>query len=314
MKNKKILIVDTDKEYIKFLWNLLRPAGYEISVALDGQQGIRKFKAESPDLVISELLLPKLNGFEFCNQIFRMDKKNTPILILTGARKRMNFPEGAIETHPPAPISGDKDPAHELLNIIHNSLSEKKEGLEVDGAAKQEKMFRVFQKFSNDLKPREEKEAKPHAPLESKADPVPEAGPESPPEAMEDVYKIILGNSNPILKKIVRSAFPEDYFQVYTISKPEKCHINLERIKPDLIILELNEPEVTGYQLYEKIKEHKEFSQIPMIILKGTYEATDFIRTEEFTHDELMQKPFDSSKLVTEVKKVLNQKTTKKDG
>ena len=67
MNNKpRILLVDDEPSIIKMAGKRLEVAGFEVSVALDGQEALQKAQSEVPDLIILDLMLPKLNGYEVC--------------------------------------------------------------------------------------------------------------------------------------------------------------------------------------------------------------------------------------------------------
>ena len=65
----KILVVDNDEQAIDLLRNLLGEAGYEISVARDGVEAIKKTDFHNPDLIILDVVLPVFDGFEVCRKV-----------------------------------------------------------------------------------------------------------------------------------------------------------------------------------------------------------------------------------------------------
>jgi len=83
-RKKKILVIDDEKDLVSLLSFHLSQAGYEVVMAFDGEDGYQKYQSETPDLIILDLKMPKLNGFEVCRKI-RREKKDTqiPILMLT---------------------------------------------------------------------------------------------------------------------------------------------------------------------------------------------------------------------------------------
>lgn len=82
---KKILLIDDDPVIIDILSRILRPKGYEITVASDGIEALEKTFDEHPDLIILDLGLPKLPGEEVCRQIRKTEKKHhIPIIMLSG--------------------------------------------------------------------------------------------------------------------------------------------------------------------------------------------------------------------------------------
>ncbi len=88
---KKILIVDDDEFFPKTLASALPVGKYKIVMASDGAEGMEKLKTENPDLVILDLLMPKMDGTEFLRAVNAdKDIKKIPILVssnLTSMKK-----------------------------------------------------------------------------------------------------------------------------------------------------------------------------------------------------------------------------------
>jgi len=79
--NKKILIIEDEKSIQNIIRAFLEDAGYSVVLADDGVDGIAKFHECDPDLVLLDLLLPKVDGFAVC-EIIRKESK-VPIIMLT---------------------------------------------------------------------------------------------------------------------------------------------------------------------------------------------------------------------------------------
>ncbi len=81
---KKVLVVDDEKDLAQLLSFHLVKAGYDVLIANDGEEGYQRYEQERPDLIVLDLKMPKLNGFEVCRKI-RREKKDTqiPIIMLT---------------------------------------------------------------------------------------------------------------------------------------------------------------------------------------------------------------------------------------
>ncbi|MBN1869249.1 MAG: response regulator [Candidatus Omnitrophica bacterium] len=80
---KKILVIDDEADIVELLCSRLHAEHYETVSAFDGEDGLSKFKAEMPDLVILDLTMPHMNGLEVCRIIRREEDNNTPIIMLT---------------------------------------------------------------------------------------------------------------------------------------------------------------------------------------------------------------------------------------
>ena len=86
--SKRILIVEDEKNIVDILSFNLGREGYETLEAYDGQAGLQLALEQDPDLVLLDLMLPKMNGFDVCRSI-RAEGRNTPVIMLT-AREEEN--------------------------------------------------------------------------------------------------------------------------------------------------------------------------------------------------------------------------------
>ena len=99
--NEKILLVDDDPDILDALGMILEARGYQVVTARDGVEGLANIKAENPDLLILDLLMPKMDGFAVCKELQdpRWSKfKNMPILILTSVREEASRRRYELET------------------------------------------------------------------------------------------------------------------------------------------------------------------------------------------------------------------------
>lgn len=79
---KKILVVDDEQSIVTLLQYNLEQAGFSVLTASDGEEGLRIASLENPDLMVLDLMLPKLDGIEVCKRL-RQQKVMVPILMLT---------------------------------------------------------------------------------------------------------------------------------------------------------------------------------------------------------------------------------------
>jgi CheY-like chemotaxis protein len=121
----RILIIEDSKATSVVLKEVLESEGHTILLAGDGVAGIALVRREKPDLVLLDLLLPKLNGYEVCNTIKRDNAtRHIPVLIIS----TMDSPESVEK----AKLCGAKDfirkpyDLDDLLREIRRLLPEKK--------------------------------------------------------------------------------------------------------------------------------------------------------------------------------------------
>ncbi len=98
---EKILVVDDDPDIVDALTMILESQGYRVVTASNGIEGLANLKAEKPDLVILDLLMPKMDGFTVFRKLQEPeweDYRNTPVLILTSVREDASRRRYELET------------------------------------------------------------------------------------------------------------------------------------------------------------------------------------------------------------------------
>ena len=81
MANEKILVVDDDTNICELLRLYLTKEGYQVTVANDGEEGLEKFNQVKPDMVLLDVMMPRMDGLEVCRRIRKAG--NTPVMMLT---------------------------------------------------------------------------------------------------------------------------------------------------------------------------------------------------------------------------------------
>ena len=100
-KQAKILVVDDDPDIREAISAVLEAQSHQVIAAGDGEEGLNKLKAEKPDLLILDLLMPKMDGFAVLKELQdpRLSKYgNLPIMILTSVREDASRRRYELET------------------------------------------------------------------------------------------------------------------------------------------------------------------------------------------------------------------------
>ena len=85
---EKILVVDDENDLIMMVQMRLETNGYEVISANDGEEGLEKAKSENPDLIILDVMMPKMDGYETCSLLKNDAQCNKiPIILFTGKAK-----------------------------------------------------------------------------------------------------------------------------------------------------------------------------------------------------------------------------------
>ena len=87
--DKKILVIEDDPNALRFIEYTLEQEGYQVSSAKDGLEGIKKVQDKHPDLIILDIMLPGLDGYEVCRQLRQKPETSLlPILMLSAKARQ----------------------------------------------------------------------------------------------------------------------------------------------------------------------------------------------------------------------------------
>jgi CheY-like chemotaxis protein len=83
---KKILLIEGEEVIIRLLNKKLAALGYEVSLAMDGQEGIEKMREQRPDLVLLDIIMPRKGGFEVLEEMKKEDGlSDIPVIIISNS-------------------------------------------------------------------------------------------------------------------------------------------------------------------------------------------------------------------------------------
>ena len=92
MKQSNILVIDDSSTNIVLLEAILAEKGYLIDTALSAKEAFVRIAKQLPDLILLDLLMPKVNGFDFLEQLRRNDKtRNTPVIVVSALTDEENI-------------------------------------------------------------------------------------------------------------------------------------------------------------------------------------------------------------------------------
>ena len=100
MNKKRILVVDDEQDMVFGIRMMLEARDFEVLTAFDGQEALEQARTRCPDLIILDLMLPKLDGYKVCRMLkFDEKYKQIPVIMLTARtaenEQRMGFEVGA---------------------------------------------------------------------------------------------------------------------------------------------------------------------------------------------------------------------------
>lgn len=119
---KKILFIEDESALQKTFGEILRQEGYEMISALDGEAGLKLAKSIKPDLILLDLILPKIHGFDVLKELKEDEKtKEIPIIVLTNL-ERVEDVEKALELGATTYLVKADYTLEEVIEKIKNAL------------------------------------------------------------------------------------------------------------------------------------------------------------------------------------------------
>lgn len=95
LKGRRILVVDDDRLNVRIISNILKSEGYELADASSGEQALERYERFNPDLVLLDVMMPGINGFETCREIHRRHgDSSAPVIFITAKSESDDIVEG----------------------------------------------------------------------------------------------------------------------------------------------------------------------------------------------------------------------------
>lgn len=83
-KTHKILVVDDDPDFLETIKYDLEKNGYQVALATSGEEGMKKIRSESPDLILLDIKMPRMDGYTFVRQLKKDEASSKiPVIVLT---------------------------------------------------------------------------------------------------------------------------------------------------------------------------------------------------------------------------------------
>ena len=123
--NKKILVIEDDPIALRLIQYTLQHEGYQVLTALNGLEGMRKAENEEPDLIILDIMLPGIDGFEVCHRL-RAEPQTAqmPILMLSAKAQEIDKATG-VKVGADDYLAKPADPS-EIVSRVENLLAQTK--------------------------------------------------------------------------------------------------------------------------------------------------------------------------------------------
>jgi DNA-binding response OmpR family regulator len=264
---KRILLVEDEADLASVLRSKLEKEGYEVDGAEDGEEGYRKIKEDEPDLILLDIVMPKMDGYRVLEKM-QEDDIHIPVIIISNSGQPLELEKtekmGAVDHL----VKTQFDPK-EVIDKVTAYLEKEKEAKEKDRKKAEQ---------------------------------------DSDKEDGNDI-KVLVVEDDSFLRDLLTRELSKKGFTVFEAVDGEKALSRLERIEPDMILLDIILPAVDGFEVLEQIRGHRNdtIKNVPVLMLSNLGEKDDVKRAKELGANDYMIKAHFTTKDVTKkIKEVLN--------
>ncbi|MFA5087846.1 MAG: response regulator [Candidatus Omnitrophota bacterium] len=286
---KKILVVDDEADILRLIEVRLKSKGYEVVTAANGQEGLNKAQQEKPELIITDILMPEMDGFLFYKQLKKdPDLAKIPVLVLT-ARGKMEdtFRVMGVDDFIVKPFV-----AEELLEKVKKGIRKILPDFEVEGEASGTvgKEALPVGEAGEPLKQEKAAPAKPAVePKQEPGSPQPQTAAPQKTVARTGAKKILLGgNTNSILDNM-KTQLKSRKCAVEVALKSADLIDSAASFAPDLIIMDVLSENGSAHECILKLRRIATFRKKPVIVYS-------FLDKDNIGDSTVLQKTMDIDK------------------
>ena len=139
---KKILVVDDERHIVRLVEVNLQRAGYDVVVAYDGVEALEVFAREKPDMVVLDVMMPRMDGFEVLKKLQAdPESRNVPVIMLTAKAQDADIFRGwssGVSSYLTKPFN-----PRELLTFVERIFQSLEDGGSLDGDDDSEPVWEV---------------------------------------------------------------------------------------------------------------------------------------------------------------------------
>ncbi len=274
----KVLIIEDELVLLELLRGKLEFEGYQTITAKDGEEGLQKIKSERPDLVLMDIVMPKMTGFDVLKAL-REDAslKDLPVIIISNSGQPSELETAVRLGAKDYLIKAEFNP-QEVINKMRKYLP----------------MEKFFTK---------------RRPTEPVSQPSASGAPGSVATAPagEGSYKVLVVEDEKFLRELMTQKLAREGFQVDSAIDGIEALGKIEQFMPNLVFLDLILPGMHGFDVLAQVKANTKLAHIPVVILSNLGQrediekgkslgAKDYMVKAHFTPDEIVEK---AKKLLT---------------
>lgn len=269
-KKAKILIIEDEQPLVDLLSTKLSKEGYDVSYAYDGEDGYKLIGKIKPDLILLDIVMPKMDGYEVLEKLNEAGNK-IPVIIISNSGQPVEIEKtkklGAVDHL----IKTEFNPI-DVLNKVHDCLANGGKPKKAGG--------------QDAIKPKSDESVK-------------QLG-----------IKVLLVEDDAFLREICSKKLVKEGFVVYEAIDGEEALSGIEGILPDIILLDIILPAIDGFQILHQIRTHQNqrIAKTPVIMLSNLGQEDDIKKASDMgANDYLVKAHFTTEEIVAKIKSTLGK-------
>ena len=274
--NEKLLIVDDDPTNVKLLAAKLADSNYTILKAYSGEEALQKAKSENPDLVLLDVMMPGMNGFEVTARMKNdSETADIPIILVTAL-------DGSDSKN-----KGLEAGADDFLNKPVHTAELK---------ARVKSLLRL-KRYSDQLKARSHAKGMLLNPFSSD-------------ETLAELRlpSLLIVEDSPVDAKLIKSLLNSLACNLWTVHSGEEALSICNNHKIDIMILDMMLPGLDGYEVVKQIKENASTRSTQIIVVTSLQDIESKIKGFEFGVDDYLVKPINFNEFRARVNSLIKKK------
>lgn len=292
MMSKKILVVEDDQVLRDVLTEKLEQTGYETAAAEDGVQAMDMIRANRPDLILLDILMPRKSGMEVMEELKAdSDLSTIPIIVISNSGQPVEIKRARELGARDFLVKAIFDP-NEVLNKVSNVFAQ---DMRQPASAEEDVAPAI------EMKKEEPVASIPTPPQTKKTD--------TSTAVVSDQIKVLVVEDDDFLRGLFDRKLMARGLSVNSTMNAGEAFDSLEKRQPDIIMLDLMLPGIDGFDILATLKKDKRFKDIPVIIISNLGQKKDIDKAFELgASDFLVKSSLTLDEIINRVLSVIDKK------
>jgi len=278
---KKILIIEDEQALVDLLVTKLKKEDYDVDFSYDGESGFEKIAVFKPDLILLDIVMPKMDGYEVLQKL-KEEGNKIPVVVISNSGQPVEI-EKTIKLGAADHLIKTEFNPDDVLEMVQKFF-----GVDTEKAKTETSVEASKAELSADIDLQL---------LEN-------------PDAQKLGITVLLVEDDTFLREICTKKLAKDGYKVYSAVDGEQAIANVEKIDPDIVLLDIILPALDGFQILSFIRASKKetLKKVPVIMLSNLGQEDDIKKAMDMgANDYLVKAHFTTEEIAAKIREVLGR-------